>query len=120
MGLFQSLFGPRGGSSIPGVNAVELNERLERGDEVLLVDVRSRQEYVHDGHIEGAQLMPLQTLIQHVDELPQDQEIVVVCRSGNRSMVACQQLMGLGFADVKNFNGGMIAWQMAGLPVSRK
>lgn len=119
MGLFQSLFGSRG-SSIPGMDVVDLNERLERGDELFLVDVRSQQEYLHDGHIEGAHLMPLHTLMQYVDELPQDQEIVVVCRSGNRSMVACQQLVGLGFADVKNFNGGMIAWQMAGLPVSRK
>ncbi|MEJ2753515.1 MAG: rhodanese-like domain-containing protein [Chloroflexota bacterium] len=118
MGLFQSFFG-RSSGSIAGVNAVELNDLLQDSEkDILLVDVRSPSEYVHDGHIEGAQLLPLQQLMQGAAELPREQEIVIVCRSGNRSMVACQQLVQMGFANVKNFNGGMIAWQMAGLPVS--
>lgn len=118
MGLFQSFFSPRGGSQIPGVNAAELNELLQSGDDFLMVDVRSPAEYAHDGHIEGAQLIPLQELFHHPDELSKDKEIVFVCRSGNRSMVACQQMAQLGYK-VKNFNGGMIAWQMAGMPVKR-
>ena len=116
MGFFQSFFGPRGGSSIEGVNADELNERLKNDVDFLLVDVRSPMEYTHDGHIEGAKLIPLQELFHQPDELPQDKEIVFICRSGNRSMVSCQQMAQLGYT-VKNFNGGMIAWQMAGLPV---
>jgi rhodanese-related sulfurtransferase len=118
MGLFQSFFG-RSGGSIDGVNAVELNDLLQDSDkEILLVDVRSPSEYVHDGHIEGAQLLPLQQLMHGAAELPKEQEIVIVCRSGNRSMVACQQLVQMGFTNIRNFNGGMIAWQIAGLPVS--
>ena len=120
MGLFQSLFGSRSGSPIPGVNATELNDLLQSGQETLLIDVRSPGEYAHDGHIEGARLMPLQELFQKTDELPQDQEIIFICRSGNRSMVACQQMARLGYSNVKNFEGGMIAWQRAGLPISRK
>jgi rhodanese-related sulfurtransferase len=116
MGFFQSFFGPRGGSPVEGLNAGELNDLLQSETELLLLDVRSPMEYTHDGHIEGAKLIPLQDLFQRPSELPQDKEIVVVCRSGNRSMVACQQLSQLGYS-VKNFNGGMIAWQMAGLPV---
>ena len=115
--MFQSLFGSRGGAPIPGVNAAELSEILESGEEVVLVDVRSQSEYVHDGHIDGARLLPLQTLLQQQEELPQDQEIIFVCRSGNRSMVACQQMVRMGYSNVKNFSGGMIAWQRAGLPV---
>lgn len=118
MGLFQSFFGPRGGSPIAGVNAVELNDLLQGEDEFLLVDVRSPSEFVHDGHIEGAELIPLQELLHQPDALPKEKEIVFVCRSGNRSMVACQQMAQLGYT-VKNFTGGMIAWQMAGLPVKK-
>jgi rhodanese-related sulfurtransferase len=119
MGLFQSFFGKSPGGTIESVNAVELNDLLQESEkEILLVDVRSPAEYVHDGHIEGAQLIPLQQLMQKAGELPEDQEIVCVCRSGNRSMVACRQMAQLGFSNVKNFNGGMIAWQTAGLPVS--
>jgi rhodanese-related sulfurtransferase len=120
MGIFQSLFGSRGGQPVAGLNAAELNDLLQDdGEDILLVDVRSQSEFIHDGHIDGAQLIPLQQLLQQASELPRDQEIVFVCRSGNRSMVACQQMMQLGFDNVKNFSGGMIAWQMAGYPVSR-
>lgn len=118
MGLFQSMFGSRSGPEIPGVNAAELNGLLDSKEEILLVDVRSASEYTHDGHIEGVRLLPLQNLLQQAGELPQDQEIIFVCRSGNRSMVACQQMARLGYSNVKNFDGGMIAWKMAGLPVS--
>jgi rhodanese-related sulfurtransferase len=59
----------------------------------------------------------LQALGARVDELPKNQQIVFVCRSGNRSQVACEQLVRLGYSNVRNFNGGMIAWRMAGLPL---
>ena len=119
MGLFQSMFGSRSGPGIPGVNASELNDLLDSKEEILLVDVRSPSEYTHDGHIEGVRLLPLQNLLQQAGELPQDQEIIFVCRSGNRSMVACQQMARLGYSNVKNIEGGMIAWQRAGLPIAR-
>jgi rhodanese-related sulfurtransferase len=54
--------------------------------------------------------------MQRVEELPKDQPIVFVCRSGNRSQVACEQLSRLGYENVTNFEGGMIAWKRAGLP----
>ena len=92
---------------------------LDNGEEVLLVDVRSPYEYEHDGHISGSRLLPLPMLLQRVEELPKNQEIVFVCRSGNRSLVACEQLSRMGFSKVKNFEGGMIAWQMSGFPVQR-
>ncbi len=115
MGLFSSLFGS--GPDVAGINANELDALLKEGDPPILVDVRSAFEFDHDGHIAGARLLPLQDLMRHAGELPQDEEIVVVCRSGNRSMVACQQLQGMGFSKIKNFRGGMIAWSMAGLPM---
>jgi rhodanese-related sulfurtransferase len=54
--------------------------------------------------------------MQRVGELPKEQPLVFVCRSGSRSLVACEQLNRLGFNNVKNFRGGMIAWKRARLP----
>lgn len=115
--MWQSLFGSRTISHIPQVDAVELQELINQENNLLVVDVRSPQEYQYDGHIAGSRLLPLSALMQRVEELPQDQPIVFVCRSGNRSRVACEQLSLQGFINVKNFQGGMIAWKRAGFPI---
>lgn len=114
--MLQSLFGFRASSRVPAVDAFELQEMINEDNNLLIVDVRSPQEYQYDGHIAGSRLLPLQALMQRVQELPQDQPIVFVCRSGSRSSVACEQLNRLGHNNVKNFRGGMIAWKRAGLP----
>lgn len=103
-------------SQIKQINATELNQHLQNGDTPVLVDVRSPGEYNSDGHIAGSRLIPLQALRQRFDELPKDQPIVCVCRSGSRSQVAAEQLSQLGFADVSNLSGGMIGWHRSGLP----
>ncbi len=115
--MLQSLFGSRTMSRIPHVDAFELHELLNEDKNLLVVDVRSPQEYQHDGRIAGSRLLPLSALMQRVGELPKDQPVVFICRSGKRSLVACEQLNRLGFNNVKNFRGGMIAWKKAGLPI---
>ena len=115
--MWQSLFGSRTISRIPQVDAFELQELINQDNNLLVVDVRSPQEYQLDGHIAGSRLLPLSALMQRVEELPQDQPIVFVCRSGSRSHVACEQLSLQGFINVKNFQGGMIAWKRAGFPI---
>ena len=112
--MLQTLFGSRTTSRIPQVGAEELYQLIDKN--LLIVDVRSPREYQYDGHIVGSRLLPLPALMQRIDELPQDQQLVFVCRSGNRSQVACEQLDRLGHDKVKNFRGGMIAWKRAGLP----
>lgn len=114
--MLQSLFSSRTMSRIPHVDAFELYELLNEDKDLLVVDVRSPQEYQHDGHIAGSRLLPLTALMQRAGELPKDQPVVFVCRSGSRSLVACEQLNRLGFNNVKNFRGGMIVWKRAGLP----
>ena len=114
--MLQSIFGTRTMSRIPQVDAFQLQELMENENDLLLIDVRSPHEYQYDGHIAGSRLLPLSVLIQRIEELPLDQEIVFVCRSGNRSQVACEQFRSLGRFNVKNFSGGMIAWKRAGLP----
>ena len=67
-------------------------------------------------HIPGANLIPLGELASRVDELPKDQEIVVVCHSGNRSAKGRDILLKAGFTQVTSMAGGMTQWEAAGYP----
>jgi rhodanese-related sulfurtransferase len=98
------------------ITPTELAEQLSGPDAPLVVDVRTPGEYSNDGHIAGSRLLPLSMLLARSNELPQDRPIVFVCRSGNRSQVACEQLAQLGFTNTINLVGGMIGWRQAGLP----
>jgi rhodanese-related sulfurtransferase len=81
-----------------------------------ILDVRQPEEW-NENHIPGAMLIPLGELASRVDELPKEQEIVVVCRSGNRSAQGRDILLSAGFAEVTSMAGGINQWKAAGLPV---
>jgi rhodanese-related sulfurtransferase len=117
--MLRSLFGALTGSAAnpATITAPELQQRLNAGERLYLLDVRSSEEYAHDGHITGSHLLPLPMLSLRLNELPKDTPIICVCRSGNRSGVAAEQLMRQGFANVTNLTGGMIGWARAGLPM---
>jgi len=61
-------------------------------------------------------LIPLDELEDRLDEVPRDQDIVVICRSGNRSQVGRDILQTAGFPRVTSVNGGLTAWKAAGYP----
>ncbi|NLC12856.1 MAG: rhodanese-like domain-containing protein [Chloroflexi bacterium] len=82
----------------------------------LFLDVREPSEW-NEGHIEGATLIPLGQLEARKNELPTDQKIVVVCRSGNRSAQGRDILLKEGFVSVTSMAGGMSDWISQGLPV---
>lgn len=88
----------------------------------LLLDVREAEEYTGElGHITGSRLIPLKTLAQHADELAdwRHAPVVAICRAGVRSTTAAAILTSLGFEQVANLKGGMLAWNDRGLPVER-
>lgn len=114
--MLQALFGHKKQLHIQQIRPNELYQRLQANEDLLIVDVRTSAEYAADGHIAGSRLLPLSHLYQRSSELPQDQSIVCVCRSGNRSQAACEQLASLGFKNVTNLAGGMLQWRMAKLP----
>jgi rhodanese-related sulfurtransferase len=115
--MFQSLFGSRrSGGDIKQINAQELADMLETRDDLFLLDVRTAGEYEYDGHIEGANLLPLAMLRSPDGELPKDKTIVCICRSGNRSQTACTYLASQGYTNVINLSGGMMGWKYAKLP----
>ena len=105
-----------GASAIPSLTATEAEaRRKEKG--VVLVDVREPFEY-EDGHIPGALLMPLGAVGTRWKELTKHEQVIVVCRSGNRSSNATRQLHELGVKQAVNLTGGMISWAAARLPIS--
>ena len=82
-----------------------------------ILDVREPEEW-QDVHIPGASHIPLGQLQARTGELPKDQEIVVVCRSGNRSATGRDILKEAGFTQVTSMAGGMNGWQEVGYPTA--
>ena len=96
----------------------QVREQLEAGEDIIVLDVRSPQEFAQDGHIVGVRLLPLATVAARSSELPLDRPIICVCRSGGRSRTACELLAKQGFTNLHNMKGGMMAWKRAGLPTN--
>jgi rhodanese-related sulfurtransferase len=105
------------GSSVPSISVAELNEKIKKANRPFLLDVRQPEEF-REGHIAGAQLIPLGELHVRMKELPKEREIVCVCASGSRSGTATRQLASAGY-NVINMKGGMFVWQRAALPVKK-
>ena len=83
---------------------------------VQIVDCREQNEW-DASRAEGMTLMPLDSIAQRMGELDKERPVIVVCRSGRRSLIAAQQLAAAGFTDVKSMNGGLIAWAELGYPL---
>ena len=100
------------------ISPKEAYEMIKIEKDVVLLDVRTREEYKTEGHVPSSILIPLDTLPNSVDKLKlyKDKKIIVYCRSGNRSIVASRILSNLGFK-VYHLNGGILAWKEEGLPV---
>mgnify|MGYP006269469883 CR=1 FL=1 len=95
-------------SVFENITAVDLREKMNKGEDFLLLDVRTPAEHAEDA-IEGSRLLPVQELSFRVQELPPNREIVVYCRVGNRSAFAATYLARLGY-NVKNLEGGIMTW----------
>ncbi|MDX1593317.1 MAG: rhodanese-like domain-containing protein [Gammaproteobacteria bacterium] len=87
----------------------------------VMVDVRETKEF-NEGHVVGAVHIPLNTLAKRHVEISKyrDKPVIVTCRAGTRSGPACSTLAKAGFEKVYLLNGGMLAWEGASLPVTRK
>ncbi len=97
---------------------VETVAAIKDRDDVLVLDVREQWEY-DEGHIAGVELIPMNEIPVRLDEIPTDKEVVVTCRSGNRSGQVTQYLQEQGFTNVHNMQGGILAWESAGFAVER-
>jgi rhodanese-related sulfurtransferase len=99
--------------SVAEISVDELASRLDAGAVVL--DVRQPDEY-EAGHVPGARLIPLAEVPDRVGELPRAEELLVICRSGARSLAAAEFLEQQEFTAV-NVSGGTLAWIESGREV---
>ena len=90
----------------------ELKRRMDSGEKINLIDCREPHEYA-EANI-GGKLFPLgkiQTMqVDDIEDL-KEEEVIIHCRSGHRSMMACMVLDSMGFKDTVNVEGGILAWQ---------
>lgn len=96
------------------ISVSEAAERFTAG--AFLLDVREQSEW-NEAHINGAVLIPLGQLSTRLSEIPADRDVLIICRSGNRSAEARDQLRAAGYPNTTSISGGMNAWITAGLPV---
>ncbi|TAH50434.1 MAG: rhodanese-like domain-containing protein [Betaproteobacteria bacterium] len=102
------------------LSPVEATLLINRED-AIVVDVRDQGEYAQ-GHIPNARHVPLAELARRTGELEKFKErpLILCCASGNRSGSAMAQLKKAGFEKLYNLRGGLIEWEKAGQPISRK
>jgi rhodanese-related sulfurtransferase len=94
--------------SVPEIQAEELKQRLDKGDNLFLLDVRDEYEYEISNI--GGHLIPLAELPKRFKELNIRQEIIAVCKMGPRGVKAVEFLRQQGFKKVSNLSGGIHAW----------
>lgn len=119
-----------GSESSASVLEVEEYSALELGDDVdvetvasvmdredvFLLDVREPWEY-EEAHIPGVTLIPVGDVPANLDQIPTDKQVIVTCRTGNRSSQVAQYLRSNGFDNISNMTGGIVDWQAEGFPV---
>lgn len=98
-----------GESAIGDISPAELKERIARGDDIQLLDVREDWEW-QIARLPGAQLIPLGDLERGLTTLDRDRETVIYCKSGTRSLHAAGELADAGFRRVLNLSGGILRW----------
>lgn len=102
------------GDSVDVHTVAQIKDRPD----VFLLDVREQWEY-DEGHIPGVILIPMGEIPERLEEVPTDREVIVTCRSGNRSGQVANFLRQNGFENIHNMSGGIIDWENAGYEVSR-
>jgi rhodanese-related sulfurtransferase len=93
------------------ITVPELKARLQAGEKINLLDVREPDEYAEQ-NLNGV-LIPLGKVLNgQIEEIEdwRDKEVIIHCRSGKRSFQACMILEQMGFSNVKNLEGGILAW----------
>jgi len=97
--------------SIQQITPLQLQQKITQQADLKILDVREPQEFEF-AHIEDSVLIPLSLIPLKVEELDRNEELVVLCHHGVRSMMACQFLAKEGFENLYNLVGGIDAWSV--------
>lgn len=99
------------------IDAADLKARLDAGDPIALIDIRSDAE-VAQGILPDAEHLAMHLIPLRMNDLPKDRDVVLYCRSGARSYHACNFLGQQGIDNVVNLRGGIIAWARQGFEIA--
>jgi rhodanese-related sulfurtransferase len=116
IGVITVLFSKRSdtrGEPSREISVAQAVSSQEKGS--FLLDVREPDEWA-EAHISGSTLIPLGELGERLRQVPRDREVVVLCRSGNRSRAGRDILLAAGYTQVASMAGGLLAWKAAGHP----
>jgi len=91
------------------ISVQELKEKIDKGEDFQLIDVREEFEYEVSNL--GGLLIPLGGILIEADKISKNKPVVMQCRSGKRSAAAIMQLEQLGYTNLYNLQGGILAWQ---------
>jgi len=101
------------------VSVHELKKRIDDGDDLLVLDVRSDEEW-NEGHIEGALHIYVGHLKDRLSEVSRDKDVYVTCNVGHRGSLGASILLRAEYSRVSNVLGGMSAWKANDFPTSSK
>lgn len=94
--------------NVPQITPQELRQCLEKGEDLVLIDVREDEEVAY-GMIPGALHIPMGEIPYRTEDIPSDANVIFICRSGARSQRVCEYLQQFGY-QATNLSGGMIEW----------
>ena len=98
---------------IKEIDSDVLQSRIAKGDEIVLLDIRSAGELVH-GMLPDADHLPMHLIPVRINEIPKDKDVVLYCHSGARSYHACAYLAQQGYDNAINLRGGILGWARSG------
>lgn len=96
----------------------DLDRKIKENPNIVLIDVRTPEEY-RNGHINGALLYPLGNEAKIAKDYAPDRELILVCRSGQRTKIAAKVLDAYKFKHLSHLQGGMEAWKLANKPITK-
>ena len=110
---------PQGSRNYTSLNTGEAKEMLENAQDLVLIDVRKRDEF-NPEHLRNARNIPLNKLDERIGKLPRDKDIVVYCQNGGRSIRAVRKLEVAGFTQLFHMHEGLRGWKKAGYPTRKR
>jgi len=99
------------------IDAADLHARIEAGEDLALIDIRSDAE-IAQGVLPEAEHLAMHLIPLRMNDLPKDRDVILYCRSGARSYHACNFLGQQGIENVINLRGGIIAWARQGYEIA--
>lgn len=114
-----ALADPKAPAEVPSIAPSELSARRASGTAPVVIDVRTPDEYA-TGHIPGALNIPFDQVADRIAEIDAPNGVALYCMVGPRARKGETALLAAGYASVLHIEGGLAAWQAAGLPVERK